>query len=62
MKVHGYNDFYDGWLARIFGFPLDKKQNASWELGWQTADGTPSVVDVSQVIAAEIALKHIIVE
>jgi len=62
MKAHGYNDFYDGWLARLFGFPLDQKQNASWALGWQTADETPSIVGVSEVIAAEIELKHIIVE
>lgn len=59
MKVKGWNSFYDGWLANIFGQELDESKDEGWKMGWDTAK-VPS--RLGDVIKAEIKLGHVMVE
>lgn len=58
-RLHGWNPFYDGWLAFIFGEPCEPpSENAtidqdSWRLGWQTALETRGCDVVRHVIGGE---------
>lgn len=38
--VKGYNEFYEGWLARILEQRQDQQQSVAWQEGWKTADET----------------------
>ena len=38
--IKGWNDFYDGWLARCLEQPIDINQNESWKEGWNMGNET----------------------
>ena len=38
--IKGWNDFYEGWLARCLEQPDDESQNESWQEGWKMGDET----------------------
>ena len=63
FRIRGYNDWYEGWLARALGQPcppgLSNIERDSLRLGWRTADESDHPLIV---LLAEIRLGHIIVE
>lgn len=41
FKISGWNDFYEGYLARCFEQPADRsKKSDGWIVGWKTANET----------------------
>lgn len=61
MKIKGYNDFYNGWLAAILMQPLSENANESETRGYNMAHET-GLNSAIEVLQAEIELGHIIVE
>lgn len=39
-KIAGYNEFYEGWLARVLEQPRDESKTEDWQDGWEMADET----------------------
>ncbi len=68
FTVSGWNPFYEGWIAALLGqsraVPAEWPQVArdGWCEGWDTANQTISVRTVSDVIAAEVRLRHISID
>jgi hypothetical protein len=60
LKIHGWNDFYEGWISQIFQRPFDTAQPEAWQVGWKMAEETGSIA--ATAIPAEIKLGHLIVE
>lgn len=40
FRLRGYNDFYDGWLARVLHRPRKETENDLWKDGWDMANET----------------------
>lgn len=49
--VSGANDFHRGWVARVFGFPIDPNQSDDWQAGWKDAEDAPSLVALSSLFS-----------
>jgi len=62
MKIEGWNDFYDGWIACLLGFSKDESKNMAWKEGWDTGNETPCVRDTADVIIGSIKRDYIKVE
>lgn len=71
-RVHGYNPFYDGYLANLFGLPREcphATKNSvfareSWFVGWDTAAETNSLETARYLLREEQTVKrdHIRIE
>jgi len=40
MRIKGYNDFHEGWLAALLLRPFNDNQTEGWKEGWHTATET----------------------
>lgn len=54
-RYRGKNEFYQGWVARYYGSPLDPSRGEVWAEGWRMADET-SVAGRAHAFAAEVRL------
>ena len=59
MLVQGWNEFYEGWLARVLLIPFHVTKSDAWKDGWRMADETGD--SAIEVLQAEIRLGHICV-
>lgn len=59
MEVKGWNEFYEGWLARVLLQPNDKEQCFEYREGWRMADETGD--NAIAVLQEEIRLRHVLV-
>lgn len=57
MIIRGSNEFYDGWLARLFDQPRDVTKSDAWREGWDMLDETPN--DLRDTIERMIKLNQI---
>lgn len=57
MIIRGSNEFYDGWLARLFDQPRDVTKSDAWREGWDMLDETPN--DFRDTIERMIKLNQI---
>lgn len=60
IKLTGWNDFYSGWLAELFGVSDDENQSAEWRMGWKMANETGSMKALALI--PEIKQGHIKLE
>lgn len=37
FRLRGYNDYWDGWLARTLERPYRELENELWKAGWSAA-------------------------
>lgn len=59
MIIMGWNDFYSGWLARVFLQADRESETADWREGWKMADETGD--EAIKVLQDEIRRGHVIV-
>jgi len=62
MKIQGWNDFYDGWIAYLIGFDKDDTKNDAWKEGWDTANETDCVKETSDIIRGSIKRNYISID
>lgn len=62
MRVTGWNSFYDGWLAYLFGEPFDSATDGAWKEGWKMALETKEIGLLRVVFEVERQQGHIVVE
>ena len=65
FQVSGYNAFYEGWLARVFGLPkvcMAPEDLEAWITGWETADETGPAMFIALREEITRNLGHVIIK
>jgi hypothetical protein len=65
FKVSGYNAFYEGWLARVFGLPkvcMKSDDIEAWIDGWEMADETGPGIYTALGMEITRNLGHILIK
>jgi len=65
LKISGYNAFYEGWLARVFGQPkvcMKSYDIEAWLEGWDMADETGPNMYIALGMEITRNLGHVIIE
>jgi hypothetical protein len=60
MKIRGWNEFYDGWLAWVLMQPHDIAKSDAWKDGWEMGQETSD--HAVMVLRDEIKAGHVLVE
>ena len=58
IEIARDNQFNEGWLAYILGFPFADFRSADWADGWKMAEETESFEDVRFAFEARERLKE----